>query len=188
MSLKRIGTFIFHIQSLLLIPVLLFLWYTINAFYGYTITERDLISHTGNLIRNDTVYVGDSKAVRTRTNGYYIRLGLDTEPSRLFRLFYTPHRYHVLTRLKRGDRVTIFTEPELFARNRREVTIMKLVSGERVIMEYSKLSHRISSTLLLIFLPLFLGFFLLYFFTARRRFRAICQLFTDRMIAYEAAK
>lgn len=174
MSLNRTAAFIFHSQSLLLIPAIFFLWQAFTALYGYSLNGKDLISHTGNLIHIDTVFVGTPKAIKTHTNGLFINLALDSKPSQLFRTVYSHVHYYVLSRLKRGEKVTVFTEPRLLNNRRRAETIVKLTtSSGRVVIDYSKLGHQVSFNLFLIYLSLLLPFFLLYFFKAKRRLSTI---------------
>lgn len=175
MTLKEISKLVFHSQTLLILPALLFLWYAFDIYSGNNITESDLIPHSGQLGTMDTVNANPKKELGYRgSNVNYFRFKINTEPNTTFFMVTGPRysNYHLVTsRLAIGDTVTIFTSPQVSAKFKNTPKrIEKLMKGDDVIVNYKSLYTRKNHFGLYINLIISLFFFILYFIKVRRRY------------------
>lgn len=175
MTLKDATKLVFHSQTLLILPALLFLWYAYDINSGNNITESDLIPHSGQLVNLDTVNANPKTELGYRgLTANYFRFKINSEPNTMFFMVTGPRysNYHVVTsRLAIGDTVTIFTSPQVSARfTNRHKRIEKLKKGNDVIVNYKSLYTRKNHFGLYINLIISLFFFILYGVKIRRRY------------------
>ena len=115
MNIKRILSSILNWESLLLIPIIYFLCFTVVAAYDYLSTEKDFTKHTGQIILFKKVEAINQKDRLTYGQGHSLILKIDKEPNKIFRIAVSSNSYYeksILLKLKLNDSITIFTSPD----------------------------------------------------------------------------
>lgn len=178
--MKRFLKFVLHRQTFLLLFSLLFLWYTADAFYDYTITENDLTPHKGKITHLDTASSKSKKDIHKYGDGLFFELKIDSEPNATFMLYAllnSRHFHYIQSRLKKNDTVTIFTEPrflETVIHRRGSHAIEKLMKGKKVLIKYSAtLKNQVDGHVLVKYVSLAVVFLGLYFVKARARYKPL---------------
>lgn len=171
----RLKNIFFHKQSFLLIPVILFLWYSLDALYSYNITAEKLRRFSGTVVFLDSTSIPVSRNMNRGAKGHYLRLKLNSEffPFFIIRTVPNSRMDRLLTsRLKLGNDVILYTEPQFLdgvIQRSGSNTVVKLVRGNTVIFDYFHISNKVSYKMALISIPLFIVSLALYLVKTRQR-------------------
>lgn len=173
MKLKGFIKLVFHAQSLILIPALLFLWYAVNLYADNHVDEDELIAHNGQVIFLDTIFAKPEKDLKFNGNSKvnYFRVKLHNQPERVFTILTNPtysNYERITSNVKVGDRITIFTKPQLGSGIgvRESNTIVKIAKSNESVVEFK----RSTRSGFLVLLPISMFLFAVFIFMARKRY------------------
>lgn len=171
---------LFNKSTFLLIPASLFLWYSVDSFYSYRMRETQLIPHLGKIIFLDTLTAKSKEDTRIYGKGSTLIVRIDKESETLFNLNVIPNSKktkYLLSNIKTGDSVNIFTQPRLFdgtfVRNK-STRIEKLTKGNKLIIPFnSTISDQVNFNFLTFSLIISILFLILYFYKVIRKWKKL---------------
>jgi hypothetical protein len=171
--------FIFHVQTLLLIPIVVSLWLSIDSLYFSNIEESDLIPHSGKITEVYTLNTESKKDIQTYGKGNFLFLRLDNNPQQLFHMAVpvTSNLKNELTKQQQsGANLTLFIMPKMVKRleNNRSNYIEKMdVNGKTIKKFAPETSNKVGLTLFFIFLVTFLVSAFIYLSKAKKRYQRL---------------
>ena len=173
MIIKRKLTLLFNWESLLLLPILYFLCFTVVAAYDYLSTKKDFTKHTGQIISFKKVEAINQKDRLRYGRDHSLILKINTEPNKIFRIAVGSNSYYersLLVKLKLNDSITIFTSPTILD-TKGPYIIEKLAKQKEIIIPFSNtINKMVSKKFLLISFSIFLVLSIIYYLLLRRRY------------------
>ncbi|SKA09362.1 hypothetical protein [Sediminibacterium ginsengisoli] len=173
MTNRQFFKFLFHKKSIPLAGFLVFMWFAINAYVDLNMTSNELIPHTGELIRIDSVITRVKNKPFFKEITKELRLALEGETS-YFTYATTSHFGDITAQINVGDYVTVYSNPKksvIFGFKKKN-DIWRLTKGDAVIINYADYQRMIRKSI-----PVCWGislFFLVWFLVwARPRWRSI---------------
>jgi len=166
--MNKIKRILFHKQAFLLIPIFIFFRNSADVFYSYMLKEDDLVAHSGMIS-----FMGIPMPDRIKNDAKYesIKIRISSEPTITYELPVANapqvQRYFIS-----GDEITFYTEkrfPIFFVKSSIETIIVKVMKGDKVIINHFKTYKKVSFNMMLFHFTLLLLFLFLYMYKTRKR-------------------
>jgi hypothetical protein len=144
------------------------------------VRETQLMPHVGKIVFLDTLTAKSKEDIRIYGKGSTLIVRIDKEPETLFNLNVISNSRktkYLLSNIKIGDTVNIFTRPQLFdgtfVRNK-STRIEKLTKGNKLIIPFnSTISDQVNFNFLIFSLIISILFLILYFYKVTRKWRKL---------------
>ena len=168
MTQKQTFKLIFHKDIVAFILSLFFLWSTISLLVDSTTNKKDLVAHKGQIISLKIIKVTSKKSFKRKFRTE-LRLSIDNGDN-YFTSSKPSNFAEIISRLKVGNSITVFTKPKLFGifGMKRDNDITHLIKGDLIIIDFEQYKKSISGFFILTFIA-FIGFFTFYYIRIRRR-------------------
>jgi hypothetical protein len=170
MTIKQTIKLVFHKDTFAFIASLVFLWFSISTLADSNFNKKNLTPHTGQLVKIDSAITRVKNKPLFKEITMELRLTLDSERG-YFTTITTKNLGDITSKIKIGDKVTIFTKCKLWGMFgfKKPKDICHFTKGANVIIDFEKYKQTLSGLYVLTLIAS-LGFFIFYYVRTRKRY------------------
>lgn len=170
MTTKQLRNLIIHKDSFMLVFSLVFLWFSISLYVDSSFKISNMINHTGRVEHITNVITKVKNKLFFKETTRELQLKLNTEED-YFTSITTKSFKNIVSGIKVGDTVTIFTKPKIWGifGLKRTRDISQLTKNGTIVINYATYKRRISGLFILTFIFSFI-LFIVYFVRINKRY------------------